>query len=256
MKKSLFLWFGFSAFFLATAAFGQLERILIPVVANRPIAGAFESQWVTEISGRYEGSDRLRLYFPVCPHGITCVYGSISPGSTFGSAALVTSSSPHGAVLTTSVDTARDTILAVRVRDLSRSFQTWGTELPVARESKVTDTAITLLNLPNSARFRVMIRMYDFDGPDNVFIATVLPLQGETPLVELALPAKLLRDDAGFNQGIYFAVLGDLELPTNAPERVRVVIRTQTPTKFWAFAAVTNNETQHVTAISPTRAFP
>jgi hypothetical protein len=236
-------------FAVSGASAQPYERVLIPTVANEPIVGAFGSHWVTEISGRYLGSDQLRLFFSVCPL-FECVYKEVPPNSTFASEF---PTSVHGAVVGLWPDQARQTILSLRVRDLSRALETWGTEVPIVRESEVGGSPITLLNVPNMDRFRTMIRMYDFGSDVSDFVLTVFPLDGNTPIAEFAVPSEDLRDATGASQGIRFAAVADLRLPPTAPERIRLTIRTTEPTNFWAFATVTNNETQHVTVVSPVR---
>lgn len=242
----------FFLFLFATFASAQeVDRILIPSVAREPIAGAFNSLWVTEISGRNVGSTEVRFFWSPCPL-FECDYYWVPPGSSFGAEPF--DQSVHGAVAAFFNNDARRIILSARVRDLSREFDTWGTEIPVVRQSEVGTSEITLLNLPTSDRFRTMIRMYDFQNSANDFIVKVFPLDGATAIAEFVVPAQLLRGQKGANQGILFAVLGDLVPTSGAPERIRVTINTAKPGKFWAFASVTNNDTQHVTVISPVRA--
>lgn len=224
------------------------EKILIPTVAHDPIPGALGSEWVTEISGRYLGSDELVIFFPVCPP-FECTYPR-NPGPLFGAEF---PTSPHGSVLEFHAAQARNAIVSARVRDLSRALHTWGTEIPVVRESEVGQTPITLIDLPVSDRFRTMIRMYDFDSVAGEFTVTVLPLGEDTPLTEFAVPVTELRTAGGARQGIGVAVIAGLPIPAPAPDRIRLMIRTAEPTRFWAFASITNNETQHVTIVSPAR---
>ena len=247
LAAAIFLW--------APASHAQSERILIPTVAHEPIPGAFGSQWVTEMAGRNVGPDDIPLMFPICPPTL-CTYETVGPGGSFNHGALSSLRSPHGTVLRTFASRADDLLIAVRARDLSRGHLTWGTEIPIARESQLTGTPITLFNVPNTEQFRLTLRMYDFEGPDNFFVVTVFALNDDVPLAEIRVPTLLLVDSLGISQGLYFAVVSDLVLPPDAPERLRLTIRTEIPTKFWAFASVINNETQHVTVISPTRPLP
>jgi hypothetical protein len=234
-------------------ASANTERILIPAVALRPIPGALGSQWITEISGRYLGSETLDLFMPVCPVIVPCVYDTVAPGEAFDGSRLPTWRSAHGTVLTLWDTQSSDTIISARVRDLSRGLLTWGTELPIVRERQVTGTQITLLNVPHSEHFRMTLRIYDFVRDDNVFIIRAFPLDGDTPLKEIRVPASFLLDDDGEHQGVYVAVVSDLQLPEGAPDRLRLTIDTEIASQFWAFISVINNDTQHMTVISPTR---
>jgi hypothetical protein len=227
---------------------GSFERILIPTIADRPVPGAFGSQWVTEISGRYTGDQQLQIYFPTCPDGLPCGLRFVPPDTPFGSEAFYHGGvAPHGAILRTRPSLADNTLISARVRDLSRSRETWGTELPVVRESRLSRDPVVLLNVPNDDRFRVMIRMYDFEPTisGNPFHVTVYPLDGDTPVSDFMMPT------AELSGAVYFAVASDLLLPVNAPDRLRVEIRTAIPSKIYALASITNNETQHVTIVTP-----
>jgi hypothetical protein len=239
----------------SVASAQEFERVLVPAVANEPIAGAFGSQWVTEISGRYGGLGRLQFFFPVCPL-FECTYLEVAPNTTFLSGF---PTSPHGAVVQFRHDQARETVLSARVRDLSRALNTWGTEIPVVRESEVGETTIELLNLPTGDRFRFAIRMYDFrpsggDSVSGMFIVTFFALDGTSAIAEVVVPIQELHAASGGTQGIGFALITERALPPTVPERIRATVRMSEPGKFWAFASITNNETQHVTVISPARA--
>ena len=231
---------------------GVDDRLIIPTIAIEPEPGAFGSLWVTEISLRYEGwRDRLRFFFPLCPV-ILCTYLSVEPNRTFSGRELALGNSPHGRVLRTDPGDFGQTHISVRARDLSRALDTWGTEIPVVRESEATTSPITLLNLPTSDRFRTTIRIYDFADhlpftPVELTV-TVFPLEEEVPLRQFTIQTAELP-----SQLVGFAVVTDLGLPPNPPERLRIVIESNGKTGFWAFATVTNNDTQHITVVSPSR---
>lgn len=248
------LLFGAAFCFYAPASDAQTERFLIPTVAHEPIPGAFGSLWVTEIAGRNVGLAEVPLRFPCEPDYPLCTYMSIPPGGSFSHPTPWSRNSPHGTVLETFSGVADHLLITARVRDLSRGHLTWGTEIPIVRESRVTGTPITLLDVPNAERFRLTLRMYDFEhNVGNFFVVRAFALTGDVPLAEITVPMSLLTDSDGMSQGLYFAVISELPLPADAPERLRLEIQTAIPTKYWAFASLTNNETQHVTVISPTR---
>lgn len=224
-------------------------------MANEPIPGAHGSLWITEIAGRNEGAGALEFSFPVCPL-FECSYYRVPANGSFGSEPFP--SAVHGTVVQVPYTQARDLRLSLRARDLSRALDTWGTEIPVVRESELEASAITLLNLPTGAGFRSLIRLYDFgafygDLTPRDFVVTVFPLDSNAALAEFSLTTQVLRGANESSQGIRFAVIGDLQLPEGTPDRVRVTIRASETTRFWAFASITNNETQHVTTVSPAR---
>jgi hypothetical protein len=229
---------------LATPLMAQFERVLIPSVANEPIPGANGSSWITEIAGQNLGDESLTLFAAYCP--FECPETRLGPHEVFTSVESIFATSPHGAVIQVRSSDVGRLALTARVRDLSRTLNTWGTELPVVLEHEVLETPITLLNVPSSARFRVTLRMYDFTWEDNEFVVRIADMQGR-PLTERRVRAQMLP-----GQGLSYAVLSDLDV-TGADTVLVTVTTTRTPSQFWAFASVTNNETQHVTIISPNR---
>ena len=136
-----------------------------------------------------------------------------------------------------------------RVQDVSRQAQTWGTELPVVPVSRF-GKSITLINVPTDARFRDMLRVYSpitftyraigqpMDGDEIVFDQTqpaFAPHLAPTPPMLGFAPSSPIALDA---------------LPNfRSAERLRLTITSDSP--IWAFVSVTNNETQHVTLITP-----
>ncbi len=217
------------------------------------------SLWITEIAGRNEGAYSATFWAPVCPQTtpqFECTLNIVAPGDSFVPPVYT---SINGAIIRVISFDAAGLILSARVRDLSCDHESWGAELPVVRESELADTPITLLNLPTSDRFRTTIRMYDFGVAPNEFLLSVSPLDGNEVLSRLTIPSAELRGiggSEGIQEGIQFATISDLSLPAAPPERVRVSIRTVQPTKFWAVATVTNNDTQYVTVVSPLRVLP
>jgi hypothetical protein len=234
--------------FVATPMMAQLERVLIPSVANVPIPGANNSSWITEILGQNLSSEIITLYLSSCGF-IDCAFRQLNPNEVFSSTN-VFSTSPNGAVIQVSSTQSGKLGLSARARDLSRALNTWGTELPIVRDSEVTDTPITLFNIPTSDRFRVTIRLYDFVNEDNQFVLTISNVQGQE-LIQRRVGAQELYDLLGRYQGLSFGVITDLG--ERSVEAVNIKITTVKPARFWAFASVTNNETQHVTVVSPNR---
>jgi len=172
----------------------------------------------------------------------------------------------------------------LRVQDTSRQSSTWGTSVPVVREKDIYTGKLQLLNIPVNANFRAALRVYDFDttspnprlvrlriydmcgiGP---FDNTVpFPCTPATPLVDTTLSLVPAGPNASFSMPTNPAttMIGDLvsnfpqlaALPPRPGEetgipRVRIDIDPITPSlRFWAFASVTHNVTQHVTVITP-----
>jgi hypothetical protein len=152
----------------------------------------------------------------------------------------------------------------LRFRDLSRQAQTWGTELPVARERDFRTGKISLVDIPISDGFRQLLRVYSLNddgqaalvrvrayairadrdlpsGPPDVFLGqSVFPLQFVAPGSPSGAPG--------------FLAVGDLSAiaSLNAVQRIRLEIEPVSQgLSLWAFVTVVNNETQHATVITP-----
>lgn len=144
-----------------------------------------------------------------------------------------------------------------RIQDLSRQAQTWGTEIPVVRENRFVSRAIDLVNVPLDARFRLMLRVYDIDGATNgVVRVSVYPFPGNGTAIgdveqPLAAPSgSHARYKPAYVQ--YSGITNLIPAGFNAGSVVGVRVTPLTPgLRIWAFVSVTNNETQHVTTITP-----
>lgn len=152
---------------------------------------------------------------------------------------------PHGANAT----------FNVRIQDLSRESLTWGTEIPVVREADVFTGTLTLINIPTDDRFRCALRVYDFDGASrNTVRLRVYASDETTPAAEIQLT---LSTPSGIDDSTYpgYAQIGSLmdaypQLRSASTARVEITPLTS-GARIWAFVSVTNNETQHVTTITP-----
>jgi hypothetical protein len=133
------------------------------------------------------------------------------------------------------------------------ALDTWGTEIPVVFINEQSTAPVVLLDIPTSDRFRVMLRMYDLGVEANEFIVDIRPLNGDEILHQARIPSSILTSIGGSPMGIWFAALTLSDWPSGSPERVRVTISNVNEAKLWAFATVTNNETQHITVVSPAR---
>jgi hypothetical protein len=138
---------------------------------------------------------------------------------------------------------------------VSRDAENLGTEIPVVglEQTFAGGADITLVNVPTEAGSRQKIRIYDFDGEYGRSVTVrVYADDGATLLAsrEIALSEGEVNSD-------YPAHPGQGEIDLNfiselaGAERVTVVIETPEEGRFWAFATVTNNETQLITTVTP-----
>ena len=249
---------------LVVALFGapvkgiEFERVLVPIVLlSFGIPGAYGSLWTTEIVGRNDADVPVVVQgwqhpsscggIPECPnyevpaHASFTVYGGGSLDGAYPGLFQFVSKPGNERVS-----------FNLRVFDISRQSLTWGTEIPVVRERDVRTGTVALLNVPTDSRFRTMLRVYDFDGALNHTVL-VRFYADQDVLAETRLTLSHLGEVTGEIPG--YAQIGnftDTFPQLSAFPRLRVEI---TPisegVRFWAFISVTNNETQHITTITP-----
>lgn len=153
-------------------------------------------------------------------------------------------------------------VFSLRVFDDSQSAIDRGTEIPVVPYSSFRESEIQLLDVPTDSRFRVALRVYALatqtpaiavrtyrdpppggggpQGPRVLISERIVFLQTGTS-GPLARPSSVMISDP----------LGGGASEADG-SRFRIGVQSQTPgVPIWAFATVTNNETQRVTVISP-----
>jgi hypothetical protein len=164
---------------------------------------------------------------------------------------------------------ASDVSLHVRLFDESRAGGSFGTEIPAVRDSEILSEAQWLPNVPLDASFRQHVRVYGVssDTGTGEVLLRVFTDTGATPLAEQTLvltPASPLArlplneetppdSILAFPRNPAYAEVASLRaLVSETHERVRLQLVPLTPgLRYWAFVSVTNNETQHVTLITP-----
>jgi hypothetical protein len=219
------------------------ERILIPVIFNGP--GAFGSQWVTELSLIDTSGFTMEPWRPIA--GLAAIPSS--KAIVFGSG-----DAPNGLFLVVPRQVSPALTLHAAVRDTSRGDREWATEIPVVRESRFSSTPIQLLDIPIDPHFRTMLRVYSptFDPSGSLRVhITIYALDTGFVIRSTFLTlanAPGCSDALSCAEHPSFAALPDLTSNLQ-PGRARIQLEAFVP--IWAFATVTNNETQHVTVVSP-----
>jgi hypothetical protein len=238
-----------SAALLAQQTF---EKVLLPVVLPSPVPGAFGSVWKTQITFLNKGADPLFIanLFP-CNFD-PCLEPSLPPDRTV---ALVPrmNSSPIGKFLGIARSREQDLQIELRVFDASRTDTSFGTHIPVVPESAAQTGTVDLLGVPTTVPFRSLLRIYDFDPDDSHTVAVNLYRQAadlnQSDQLVATTTARLLA-------GPYIDIPGYAEIDVSSTalgqSPVRVEIKpVTTGLRFWAMVSVTNNDTQHVTMITP-----
>lgn len=225
------------------------ERILVPVRANQ-VPGAHGSLWQTFLTITNHSDS------PVHVSGIgdctlpPCTAAVVPPNATVMPRI-------YGPYIGTSCEELAKLAMSLRVRDLSRALDTWGTSIPLVHERDVHyGGLISITDIPNTAEFRSMLRIYGMErGTNNqvrlAFFA-VTPNQehdkrgitADEPLVELHV---LLSHDNPGTVEIPLQMVTELQ----NEDVVRVEITGSEGVGLWAMVSATNNDTQHVTMLWP-----
>jgi len=220
------------------------EKVLIPVILNGP--GALGSNWVTEIFMRNDNAYFVELWRPIAGSS------AVTPSTplSFGSA----TNSPGGIFLIAPREAATALKFHAMVRDTSRGDIEWGTQIPIVRETSFV-SQIDLLDIPVDQRFRTMLRIYSLQpvAPTATIGLTVYSLDDGKDVRHFLWPMSVptaCTDATSCADKPGYAAISDLTSGVSAP-RIGVRVDAYTAIKVWAFATVTNNNTQHVTVISP-----
>lgn len=246
----------------------DLAAALLPIALNdRIVPGAFGSQWATRFGVANSGPDELLFEAPI--DGWFDGVGSpmvlrIDPGQSASAGTwferFYNPAGHPGVMLFYSPEHEATIHFSLRVQDMSRQALTWGTEIPVVREHEFRTGRLSLPQIPLDARFRPMLRIYDVDRHGGSVAIRFFDEDGvllAEESVELIVPEGYQRGDGLLYYDYWYpawAQVGDFvarhpQLAGN--DRVRIEVEPQAGVRFWAFVSVTNNETQHVTLITP-----
>jgi hypothetical protein len=223
------------------------ERLLLPVFTE-PVHGAFGSEFHTTLhmASKAPGST-VRVYGlePVCILGAPCPtwrlfeywLGIESEGTPF-----VYQRGTPGQFLFVPKEDLPNFTANLRVHDVTRASQNYGTEMPIVRSSAFRNRII-LTGVPTDPRFRNTLRIYG----EATFDVTVT-VEGREPVtMKLGGAANL------FDPG--YAIFSNFPVGA-APVTVTIeAVHTPVPMPFstaiWAFITVTNNDTQVISTITP-----
>jgi hypothetical protein len=231
------------------------EPVLLPVFTP-PIPGAFGSEFRTDFRARLVKESVAEVYGLQCTD--QCYYREGQPyllRDDYVQEVNPTNIAPTGtpgAFLYLPKDHLSRVAMNLRAYDTSRDAESFGTEIPIVRLRDFTTgwEPIHLIGIPSDPRFRNTLRIYGYgDG------GTMLSIE---MVAETGVRVDQLIDLPGQPDPFH---PGYLEL-TNFPVgqgMVRVTIHTPVPPigtpipppARWAFVSVTNNETQHITLVTP-----
>ena len=140
---------------------------------------------------------------------------------------------------------------SLRVWEVSRQGENHGVEIPVVRREDFDEESIALVGVPTDPKFRLALRIYGLNQGSQVVNVSFGGRQVQVPMFwsnSAFVPSYTVFTDFTPEAG---------QAPF--PEKLNVLVEvprgpggTVIPgTPIWAFISVTNNETQHITTITP-----
>lgn len=253
-------------------AASDYTRFLIPFFSNFPASGAFGSIWTTDLTLYFDdASSDIVTITPmtlqrcgVTPH---CRPDFIIPHKSV----VHPVAAPFDALVPAYFEYVESKYadrftMTLKVQDLSRNLETWGTELPIVRDSDFGTGTIHLLDVPTSDRFRQTLRIYDDRGVDGAVHVRVFGLKDRNAAAEelitefdAPLTTPPFNEQGPFGSPLHPAYaqihLWTLSSQLSTFETAHIAIDSLPDdlAKHWAFVTVTNNDTQHVTTVTPQR---
>jgi hypothetical protein len=217
------------------------DRVLIPVIYDGP--GQNGTMWSTDV-WVMNGAN----------YDIAFMRGPV-PQLEREQLTRIDAAAPNGYVLYPLENTLDDLAINVLVRDLSRQSEALGTELPAVREREFRSRRILLMNVPSDPKYRLTLRVYAFDRLQLVDWLNYWLFDLETG-EQVAFDTLTLNPPADETTPWHATIDLTAKHPNvvnhGRPMRLNVSpVRENPASRFWAFLTVTNNETQHVTAITP-----
>lgn len=236
------------------------DRYLIPVTTVE-LPGANGSLWSTEWIIRNSTDRTFSMIWHSCPPNVSPCPGNEMPAQTTTSRQILPrGDGTDGAYVY--VPKPMTPAMSLRVRDLSRNAQSFGTELPIVRNSDYR-SRMEFLDIPTGGNYRATLRAYGpSEAPHYVHVSVFAEPSGqliEQYQVELSGVVHAVPEE--FPRHPSYAQLDPLTPAVRAAaERVRIVVYSEAwwsaispppPWPAYAFVTITNNETQQVTAVTP-----
>ena len=238
------------------------ETLLIPIAvgSGTPVEGAFGSRWTTDLWVSNSGDADVEFFngYPTCPSSTPGCLGARFPVITAHSSRMITfpaDVTSAGYLFYVQKGGAENIHVSLRVRDVSRSEENAGTELPLFRVSSSQPTpSATVLNLPVGDVSRTSLRVYTDSALPlrlRIFRMADDALVVDQDIQVVPADQKPYGETHGFPARSEYAQIGDLAATFSeiAADAYRVEV-TSTGSWVWVLATVTNNRTQLVTAIS------
>ena len=247
-----------SAFTFQTGSSADYSRVLVPIHLDGTTSGGHGSSWETKFYLRNNATENLviapwpcesEVCLPVVP-----TTKILRPGFTIFELPpfFRAPTSNTSRLLYLSHNAARFASINARIFERSSETTDAGTEIPIVREEDLFVETVRLHGVPVRPEFRLMLRIYEVGQLQSDFLVQVFDEGSSAPSATFSVRAASTESGEFRTQAAY-AQYADIAAGVTAPSgRVRVEVTPQTSgSQFWAFIAITNNETQRTTLITP-----
>jgi hypothetical protein len=232
-------------------------RILVPFAASET-PGANGSLWIAETSALIEGDTYPELGETACgPIEDPCGYPPLNQLFDASEDLLFDGQGPQFVYVGSAG--ASKLKMATRVYDASKNGTTAGAFIPMARDEDFSSGGFSLIAIPVAEAFRATLRLYDANGVDGGEAEVALYGDAESePFLTGNLRLATIDGQAEVTSALLplYPAFAQIDLTQFVPTRytqVRARIRPLVPgsMKLWGFASITNNQTSHVTVVTP-----
>lgn len=243
---------------------GNYVRYLVPAI-HPLLEGANGSRWATEMVIHNGSGFDLTPHYPWPGIQFPQIGPTLAPHESFRPTFQTTSG--NGAFFYIPAPLAAFTAFELRVRDISRDAEGWGTEVPVVRVDEQFAETVQLLDVPTDTRYRVTLRIYGHDAVARDVRVAVFPVPGgaEAVIPGDAIEERIVKlEEAPVFPTVYWPAYAELDPISDAvrasgARQVRIEVTFVFPVladpplvrPIWALASITNNDTQQVTTITP-----
>lgn len=222
---------------------GDEQRILLPL--HIATEGALGSRFTTDFAVFNRGAEELTIRGLSTECAFLCVGPdtmrvTVPPGRT--AREFRKSGRPGQFIILSS---GADVDYHLRARDYSRSSLSMGAQLPLVPASEFAVDGVNLVNVRTEAAFRSTLRIY---GNESTTASIRVVRETDNSILE-ERSIVLTEPEDEFDPA--YAELH--KFPSVTSSNVRIEVRSHDSTPIWAFVSVTNNVTQEITLIVPTR---
>lgn len=230
----------------------EYTRYLLPLTTVWA-SGAGGSQWMTRYMVHNGLDDGIQLAGPLgqmimCPPMPTTLGGHDSMEME-----VMRRDGADGAFIYVPNAADERVMMALRVRDVSRVAQGFGTEIPMVPDRDFRKT-VHLIGVPTDSRYRATLRIYgDTSAPMRANVRVFA--EDSSALIEersVDLSGIVTTMSVEFPEHPAYTALDPLSNAVRAAgARVRIAVTSESGEPLWALLSITNNETQQVTTIAP-----